>query len=304
MTRTDTHRPTAMVPEDYTFVAFEHEPKTGDVLGDAYIQAANRQQIRRHMEMTGGKYSRHEHGGICGICGNANAIYTALFHHKPTNTYIRTGRECADKLDAGVNFDHFIRGVKAALEAKAGKAKAQATLIADGLEAAWAVTMQWNAPEGHPEPYEHRTIRDIVGKLVKYGSISTAQTNYLRKLLDKIATGDTAAARQEAYKAERAAQEAAALPVPVTDKRIVIRGKVLTVREQDSNYFYNAVDLKCLVMAEDGWKVWGTLPRAFGTDVQGRTVEFSAKVKRSDNDPKFGFFSRPTKAQLIDEVAP
>jgi len=302
MTRTDTHRPTAIVPEDYSFIAFEHEPKTGDVLGDAYIAQANRQQIRRHMEMTGGTYSRHEHGGICGICGNANAIYTALFHHKPSNTYIRTGRECADKLDAGVNFDHFIRGVKAALEAKAGKRKAEAFLVEQDLEDAWKVYTS-DAVSEDSRGFEINTICDIVGKLVKYGSVSEKQVAFVRKLLDKIATGDTAAARKKAYEAERAAQDEAALPVPVTDERITIRGKVLTIREQDSHFYYNAVEWKCLVMSEEGWKVWGTLPRAFGTDVQGRKIEFSAKVKRSDNDPKFGFFSRPTKAQIIEEVA-
>lgn len=300
MTRTDKHRPTEINPDDYEFVAFEFEPKTGDVLGDALTSQQNFKAIRRHMEGTGGTYSRHEHGGVCGICGNANAIYTALFHHRPTNTYIRTGRECADKLEAGLNFDHFIRCLKIAGEAKAGKRKAEAALAEKGLQAAWTLYANSNSIEGLADLWEERTILDIVGKLVRWGSISDKQFAFLGKLLEKIA------GRAE-VEATRQAEADAAQPVPVTCERVTIRGKILTVREQESEFYYNKIDRRMLVQAVDGWKVWGSLPRQFNvadlkTGADGDLVEFDAQIIPSRDDPKFGFFKRPTKARFIEEV--
>jgi hypothetical protein len=325
MKRTDIHRPTVIVPEDYDFIAFEHVKSTGDIMGDAYENLANRKIIRAHMERTGGKYSHHDHGGQCGICGNANAIYTALFHHKPTNTYIRTGQDCAEKLDAGVSFNKFIEGVKADKAFRAGKRKAEAILTEAGLAAAWAIacaaeedlpcdprktrtTTGWDEATSRDDVvktttelyFEEATIRDIVGKLVKYGEISQKQTAFVRKLLDAIPLrAERAAARQ--------AEAAAAKPVPVTDKRITIKGKVLTVRAADRDDPWGTT--KILVQHADGWKVWGSLPSIpLIVEISGRSemtytpidrgdeIQFDAKVTVSKDDPKFGFYKRPTKA--------
>jgi hypothetical protein len=328
MKRIDTHRPAAIVPADYSFVAFEAEKATGDVMLDAEIHRENRRMITLHMQSTGGKYSHHDHGGNCGICGNANAIYTALFHHAPTNTYIRTGQDCAAKLDAGVDFTKFINGTRDALAARAGKRKAQAFLASHGLEAAWALALAAEADlpidprrtrkeQGWDDVnsvntiievtelyFEERTIRDIVGKLVKYGSISEKQVAFVRKLLDAI----PARAGKEAA---RAAEIAAAKPVPVSDKRITIKGKVLSIRPATE-----FAPTKILVQHADGWKVWGTMPvvtsvgevnglvETIYTPIdKGDEIQFDARVTVSKDDPKFGFYKRPTKAQITKEVA-
>ena len=61
-TRTDTHRPSAIIPDDYQYVACECIKTEGDIeLCD--LQHENRQIIREHMAQTGGTYSKHEHGG-------------------------------------------------------------------------------------------------------------------------------------------------------------------------------------------------------------------------------------------------
>lgn len=52
------------------------------------------------MKITGGKFSDHEHGGSCMVCG-AWMIDYAIFHHTPSNTYIRTGCDCADHIESG-----------------------------------------------------------------------------------------------------------------------------------------------------------------------------------------------------------
>ena len=64
------------------------------------------------------------------------------------------------------------------------KRKAQATLADVGLSQAWEIYTATNA-DGHR--WEENTISDIVGKLVKYGSISEKQQAFIGTLLAKIA---------------------------------------------------------------------------------------------------------------------
>src|SRR5690606_20471029 len=44
--------------------------------------------------------------------------------------------------------------------------------------------------------------------------------------------------------------------------------------------------------------VYGTVPAAIGGVERGERVAFTATVEASDDDETFGFFKRPTKAQL------
>ncbi|MET4240333.1 hypothetical protein [Bradyrhizobium sp. RT10b] len=286
MTRTDIHRPSAIIPEDYLFVAFEYLRIDG--LGDAAFLMAERQRLRAHMERTGGTYASHTHGGNCHVCGSANAVYTAMFYHAKTNAYVRTGLDCAEKLEcAGV--EAFRRNVATALEQKAGKRKAAATLAAGGLSKAWAV---YEAEPAESDRREESIIRDIVGKLVKYGSLSPAQFGLLGKLADAIT-------RRSEIDAQRAAENAAAAPVPVCEKRMTVEGTVLSIRTPD----YQRGDcgpVRMLVQHPTGWKVWGSVPSAVLPDLsKGSRIRFDAAVKVSDKDSKFGFFSRPTKAAVL-----
>ena len=325
MARSDVHRPSAIVPADYEYVA--PDCIKVESLSDVPTLQFYREQIKRHMERTGGSYSRHAHGGNCMVCGNANAIYTILFYHAKSNSYVRMGERCAQEVDA--RFDEVAakglrRAVAEAHERKAGRQKAQAVLADAGLSAAWDVsepleqqrTEYRNANErwqiasqahfdAHPDgpeydvpapvwprvldQFEERTVADIVSKLVRYGSISEKQQSFLRSLLEKIA-------QRPAREAQRAAESEAAAPCPTG--RVVVEGEVLTVKAQDG-YAYGSTVLKVLVKADAGWKVWGTLPASIEGAVRGSRVRFVAAVEPSNDDPKFGFFKRPTKAELL-----
>lgn len=245
------------------------------------------------MERTGGTYSRHAHGGNCMICGNVFATYTVLFYHKLTNTYVRAGQDCAQKLEMSDDgaFNYFTAGVRDARMAQAGKRKAQATLEDLGLSAAWALASYVG------EHRDEQTVRDIVGKLVQYGSLSEKQVAFLRVLLDRIA-------RRPEIEAERAARDAARADCPTG--RLLIEGVILSTKTQDSDFSRFGV-LKMLVEHATGFKVWGTVPQSLFTrpdgsayELKGSRVAFTATVKPSDKDPKFGFFSRPTGARLLE----
>lgn len=162
--------------------------------------------------------------------------------------------------------------------------QAQQILVAAGLQAAWDI---YNA--GVSDKQEESIVFDIVSKLVRYGSISDKALSFVRSLVEKIA-------KRSEIEAERARAWEAAQPVPTIDGRILIEGEVLSVKGVDGRFGYQT---KVLVQHADGWKVWGTQPIKCE---RGDVIRFYAKVEPSDKDAKFGFFSRPTKAEVVSSA--
>lgn len=128
--RTDTHRPSAIDPTEYQFVAFEYVKL--DDIGACYFLQTERARISAHMERTGGTYSGHEHGGNCMVCGNVLATYTVLFYHEKTNSYVRMGDICAQKCDMAYSdgeFDAFKRHIDNVRANKAGEAESASSAL-------------------------------------------------------------------------------------------------------------------------------------------------------------------------------
>ena len=291
LVRSDIHRPSAINPSEYHYVGFE--ALKIESLGDALVMQAERENIRRHMAMTGGTYSHHAHGGNCQVCGNANAIYTVLFHHQPTNVYVRMGQDCAQKCDVAFSegdFDAFKNSCKAAIERKAGKAKARALLDERGLSRAWEiyseVTGQKHGERVSTFTKAHEIFCDLLNKLISYGDLSDKQYELLGKLVFQI---DNA----EAIEAQRLSEKEAASPCP--SGRLVIEGTVLSLKSVESIYGYVT---KMLVQHDSGYKVWGTKPSGADFD-KGARVSFKATFEPSKDDAKFGFFSRPNSLKVI-----
>jgi hypothetical protein len=285
MERTDIHRPSAINPSEYEFVGCEHA--RGGMDGDGFVEEfSDWAEIRTHMESTGGHYFGHEEGGPCDVCGSTKLIWSILYHHAPSNAYVRVGADCAYKLGLkGTDkFNAFKKRLSEQAEVYAGKQKAKGILAEAGLTQAWDIAM---AEDRKGFVWEENTITDIVGKLIKFGSVSDKQLAFLGRLIEKIAT------RQEREAARKAENEAAE-PFPLTSERIQITGEVLSTKMQESDF--GAVR-KMLVRSDAGWKVWVTCP---GQPERGNRVSFFAKVEPSRDDPKFGFGSRPTKFQIIN----
>lgn len=219
-TRNDIHRPSVINPADYEFVSFQCRI---DGIEDVYANQVNQARLQAHLAETGGRFSNHDHGGSCHVCG-AHAVYLATFYHAATNSYIQTGSDCAEKMHLAIDgdFDAFKTAMRDAREAKAGKAKARAFLAEAGLEAAWDIFQQ---DSGFSR--EAHTIRDIVGKLIRYGSISDRQTAFLRTLVDQIERADEIEAQR---KAEREAAE------DCPEGRTEVTGQVLKAEYRDSGY--------------------------------------------------------------------
>ncbi len=303
--RTDIHRPSAIRPEEYQWIGFVYLGSGEKDVGELMMLAEERKRIRQHMETTGGRYSNHEHGGTCHICG-AHALYLAVYYHQSSNSYIKTGEDCAQKMDFGdtEGFTPLRRAIRNALEAKAGKMKCQRILADADLSRAWEISQLLRNPNG--ASWEWNTLRDIVRNCVKYGNLSDKQLAFLKSLVDKI---DNYADQQAEWEAKKAAERDAAEEVP--EGRHVVTGEVLSTKYQESQY---GEQLKMLVKDDRGFKIWGSVPSnlqlfvVLGEDPdydiqrgleKGDRVTFSANLKQSDDDSKFGFASRPTKAMHI-----
>lgn len=174
--------------------------------------------------------------------------------------------------------------VKAAEPIAARLSPAQQTLAAHGISAAWDV---YSLPADAPvvAQYEETTIRDIVARLVRWGSISPAQVRFVAGLLDRIE-------KRAARMAERKAQRALAADIPTG--RMEFTGTVVSSKLVHSDF---GTVTKVLLQHADGWQVYGTLPRAIEQVAKGDTLTLTATIERSKDDPKFGFYARPTGAR-------
>lgn len=319
MVRTDVHSPSKIQPEDYYFVAMGYQ-KIED-LGSAMCMKVEREKLQAHMASTGGTYSKHGHGGNCHICG-ARCIYTAIFFHVPTKTYIRTGMDCAEKLDMGDTdmFRTFRKDVKDALKRKAGKAKAKAMLEGENLSRVWElaemdfevlasmqkrrdlVSMRYTDRnveiDNSPLTFEENVflkkesardkLVDVVSGIIRYGDISDKQLSFLKNLVEQFDNAEMH------IKAEIEAR-ANTVDCPNGDK-IKITGTIVKFSVTENAYGYRNV---MTVKDEKGFKVWGTKPKSLDDAIEGSKVEFIANINQSDSDSKFGFYKRPTKVKIL-----
>ena len=214
MARTDAHRPSAIQPAEYDFVALDYY---GPDSFECSAMVAEKMAFRAHMTETGATFAHNSNRGSCYICG-ASAMYVAKYHHKPTNTYIVTGMDCAAKMDMddAVLFSSFRKRVAAGRDVWAGKNKAKTLL------AAWKLSAAWGIYEGEPVERDTATVAEMVGKLVQYGSLSDKQQAFLAALMGRIANKDQ-------IKADRALADAGSVHVGTVGVRqdwtLTLQGK-------------------------------------------------------------------------------
>jgi hypothetical protein len=144
------------------------------------------------------------------------------------------------------------------------------------------------------------TLSDMAHKVERYGDISEAAASYARKILTWVTEADERLAAREVEQAAKIAAGAV-----VTAGRQVIEGEITKVSWK-SNDFGGA--WKVTIVADNGARYWGSLPTALVDTVEWEAVEDSFKHKRirltgtvepGSDDPTFGFFKRPAKAEVL-----
>ncbi len=276
-TRTDPHRPSAIIPADYTLVDYfgvercgtEEDPETGrDVpILEPYGEEA-RQTYFNGPQV--GIYT--DNSEKCDACG-ARYIHGATLSHKPSGGVLTFGQDCAEKYLSMRTLSKRERADRAWAKRnrRVAKAKNRILLAAHpGINAALKT--------------DHYISRDLRAKAIKWGGLSDRQIELAFKLV-----GDAA---------KRAAEKADAVPAP--EGRFEVTGEILCIKIQDG-FYGPQTKMLVKIKAEDGhWKAWGTYPSSLAAE-RGDTIKFTATFERSDKDEDFAFFKRPAKAQ---EVAP
>jgi hypothetical protein len=153
----------------------------------------------------------------------------------------------------------------------------------------------WRIAQG-----KEQTASDIIGRLVRYGDLSKKQWTYLASLWSFLLDWEAAAMQQQL---KRQSERDAAADCP--EGRVQIKGVILKAESRDDGFSTRNV---MTVKTDAGWLCWGTIPMSILDEIdgpiqgfKGAQVRFTASLTPSDKDKKFGFYKRPSKAEVIDQ---
>lgn len=132
----------------------------------------------------------------------------------------------------------------------------------------------------------------------EHNMVAVTNSNYMPRKGDGVVAYVVEGYRRAMdHKAEEEARANLPEPTPVVEGKIEITG---TVIKDDMKYYDDNARHVMTVVDDRGFKVWGTVPRSIDTEVErGTRVTFTATVSKSDRDETFGFYKRPSKAQVI-----
>jgi len=296
MNRTDIHRPADFDPEQYEWVdGFDNQPEPGSYVSlsepqtfamDDGTQQVGTNYANAHDRWLRGLVERSTTAryGDCFQCDHCGARirYVGVFRHRPTGDHIAVGETCADGrfTYSKATFDR--------LRKQAQLARKTQRLLTAWTEYRETHPADWDALAAAANPF----IQNVLAKGRRYGDISDRQLAAIVSALAREV--------QEAEEPEEVA--AATIPVP-EGAAILLEGTVLATKVQDGYY---GSTLKMLVEVETpdgGYRVWGTIPSSLDAR-RGSRVRFTANLVRSNDDESFGFFSRPRKATLLEELVP
>jgi hypothetical protein len=278
MSRTDLHRPSAIVPADYTALCVYALPTKDFPMG---------LNMDRVDALTAGK----EVFGRCGKCGQCGAafVYGALFLHIPSGDVVHMGHICADNLDLRADWTD----VELEQERRArGRLASRERLAADARVADFFARYPYMenvlAHVDGPGP-------DMLRKVRQWGDLSDKAMDFACNVFARA----MAPARPQAVN------------VPAPTGKVAVTGTIVSAKVHESQ-FGTSIKMTVKVVTPGGeWLCWGTAPTSildkarelqtteeYAYEVlKGRAVSFTATLE-AGREPHFAFFKRPTRAQL------
>lgn len=312
--RTDAHAPSNFDPADYRVIDYidnkRPEPPMPPILPgmwEAYERYLKIWQERIFQYFPEWRTGGDDHQSIhqCNHCGHPGIRWVAVVEHIPTGKYLAFGETCADRVELPGRDAFRAKHIKdrAALEQAAYENEQRRSAFREANPEVVAYLLEVNLDyDSEYSEFEQSLARQLRNK----GELSEAQVNALQKSIE----------RQKQFEERKAAErEALKDAPPLPEGRRQIEGEVLSVKVQDGYY---GLQVKMLIREADGNKVWGTVPEVLetirvndsegnyaGTRMieKGERVRLTATVERSQDDEHFGFYKRPTKPELITEVA-
>jgi hypothetical protein len=229
----------------------------------------------------------------CDVCG-AHFKYGEVWTHIPTNESIVIGHECAEKFGLLTDRKELDAYRKDAAQArKMGRnrlerKKALRAFVKDASDELLAALK-----------VNHEITKSIRSKMIRWAAKSDRPLMSEKQIALVLRLAEQAAAPKEA--------EEVKIPAPISDKRQVITGTIVSVKGSETCYGY-VTRMTVKVTTDEGvWLCNGTLPSLAnferGNDFYGKlrgcVIEFSALMATAGSDSHFAFFKRPTKASII-----
>jgi hypothetical protein len=275
--RNDVHSPLNLVTEDYEYLFAWDSGTPGCLVGIAQSDAWREWHANGPVEIPGREVSSSQ----CTHCG-AHIRYVALLRYVPTGQYLYVGETCLDNRFGRATADFHQLRKQAQLDREQ-----QRLLTAWNDYKAQHPGVNFDLLATSTNPF----ICDVLGKGRKYGNLSDRQLDAIVKAFER--------------DVQREIEQALRVEAPKADcpegKRLTITGRLVSRKWKETQF--GSVE-KCLVVVDTSageYKVWGSIPQALynqGVAV-GDLVTFCANVEVSPDDASFGFYSRPTKAQVL-----
>jgi hypothetical protein len=302
--RNDVHQPANIVPEDYQYLfsysypgpgynmalleavrtgQTQHEPiygvVNGQVVPTGYTPVNSRWGKLPFFQKTTGS----ETG--CSICG-AHYRHGDAWLHRPTGEVVLIGHMCADKMGTVPARGEWTAHQKAIARLKKTAEYQRLRMEREVQKAASGAGFLLANP-GLEEALstDHYICRDLRAKLAQYGSLSAAQINLARKLAAEAATP---------------AEEKPKVVMPPSG-RVQLEGIILSLKEHEGAYGFQMKMLVEVTTPAGCFRVFGTRPTASVTPSKGSRIRFNAMVQ--PKEPGFGYFSKPTSAEVIGGAA-
>lgn len=284
--RTDIHRPSTIVPDDYEYV-FSYcltmtEEGPVDYDGISMLQELHALEGVKFVE--GAEESR------CTVCSTPMQN-GQVWLHRASGEHLYVGRDCAatyalvaDMSADELRIERGKKNAKRSLNVLANRKRYDAFCakhpgLAEALEA------------------EHHISQDLRSKLLRFGSMSEKQIALALKI-----------PVQEAERAAKKAAELLANPTtPAPQGAVEFEGLVVATRSEKSQFSYDAMSYKMLVRVDTEaghYKVWMTVPASLLSDetnlrcprmeaLKGCRVALKATLTQSQDDASFALAKRP-----------
>jgi hypothetical protein len=309
--RNDAHAPSNFDPADYRVIDYidnkrPEPPKPPFPPGvnvqsiyDAYDRYLKIWQERIFEHFPDWRTGGDDHQSIhqCNHCGHPGIRWVAVVEHIPTGAKLAFGETCAERVELegrDAFRSKFIKDRAAREQAAYEKEQARMKFNAENAEVVEYlrnVSLDYDSPNSE---FEQSLARQLSNK----GELSEAQVEAIKKTI----------ARNAEFAARKA--EEAKNAGPFRSGKRTVEGVIVSSKWQDSQY---GGAMKMLIKEDDGNKVWGTMPELIVSyvlarpisydDIRGMRVRFNASVEQSRNDEHFGFYKRPTKPEILQEVA-
>ena|SRR5215472_1411853 len=181
--------------------------------------------------------------------------------------------------------------------------------------------------DAYPADGTNCFLADLAGQLRSGRMLSERQMDAAGRSIERDAVH---AARRAAMQAEIDERKATAKPVPDGGGRVTVTGKIIKIKASEG--YADSIRFQMIVAAEDGYAVMGSVPAVIedyamaerreqiweGVDtrrpsyepdyygasqrwtnaLKGVEVTFDAALARSEKDPTFGYFKRPTRVSF------